>query len=404
MASQPGFRKLFKSDGRLTKNLFLLIIIAILISILWTIYSRTNIFPKDDFIEYWASGRINLTGGNPYDPIQMHAIEQSAGWTENEALMMLNPPWTLLYAMFLGIFSYPISRFLCFIIQLITICICTTLLWQIYTGEKRNEWISWLAALTFAPVLHALKSGQATVLILLGSVGFLYYQNKKSDFWAGISASLIMIKPQLLYILIIAILFWSITRRRYNILFGLFVGLIMSLTISMLFNPHIITQYLVMMKSYPIEIWMTSTLGTYLRLFLGPEKFYLQFIPLVIGLTWFLAYWYKNHGSFEWMANFPLLILVSIATTPYAWTLDSIVSLCCIIHITALFDFTHWTVKKGLIFSTYWLVNLSVAFLRVSQSWFWWYPVFLLIWYLLSYKHLSLQKQVRNNLPAPVST
>jgi hypothetical protein len=404
MASQPGFRKLFKSDGRLTKNLFLLIIIAILISILWTIYSRTNIFPKDDFIEYWASGRINLTGGNPYDPIQMHAIEQSAGWTKNEALMMLNPPWTLLYAMFLGIFSYPVSRFLCFIIQLITICICTTLLWQIYTGEKRNEWISWLAALTFAPVLHALKSGQATVLILLGSVGFLYYQNKKSDFWAGISASLIMIKPQLLYILIIAILFWSITRRRYNILFGLFVGLIMSLTISMLFNPHIITQYLVMMKSYPIEIWMTSTLGTYLRLFLGPEKFYLQFIPLVIGLTWFLAYWYKNHGSFEWMANFPLLILVSIATTPYAWTLDSIVSLCCIIHITALFDFTHWTVKKGLIFSTYWLVNLSVAFLRVSQSWFWWYPVFLLIWYLLSYKHLSLQKQVRNNLPAPVST
>jgi hypothetical protein len=404
MASQPGFRKLFSSDGRLTKNLFLLIIIAILISILWTIYLRTNIFPKDDFIEYWASGRINLTGGNPYDPFQMQAIEQSAGWSENDALMMLNPPWTLLFAMFLGLFSYPVSRFLCFIIQLITICICTTLLWQIYNGEKRNEWISWLAALSFAPVLHALKSGQATVLILLGSVGFLYFQNKKSDFWAGISASLIMIKPQLLYILIIAILFWSITRRRYNILLGLFVGLIVSLTISMLFNPHIITQYLVMMKSYPIEIWMTSTLGTYLRLFLGPEKFYLQFIPLVIGLTWFLAYWYKKHGSFEWKANFPLLILVSIATTPYAWTLDSIVSLCCIIHVTALFDFTHWTVKKVLIFSSYWIVNLSVAFLRVSQSWFWWYPVFLLIWYLFSYKHLSLQKQVRNSLPAAVST
>jgi hypothetical protein len=334
----------------------------------------------------------------------MYTIEQSAGWIENEALMMLNPPWTIMYAMFLGIFSYSVSRFLCFIVQLIIICMCTTVLWRLYGGEKRNEWISWIAALSFAPVLHALKSGQATVLILLGCVGFLYYLNKKSDLWAGISVSLVMIKPQLLYLFIIAVLFWSISRRRYNILLGLCVGLIVSLTISMFFNRHVISQYLVMVKTYPIEIWMTSTVGTYLRLFLGQEKFYLQFIPLVIGLAWFLAYWYKFSGSFEWKNNFPLLILVSIATTPYAWTLDSIVSLCCIIYITALFDFTDWTVKKALIFSSYWLVNLSVAFLRVSQSWFWWYPFFLLIWYLLSYKHLSNQKQARDNLLAPVIT
>jgi hypothetical protein len=404
MNEQPGLNKWFKSDGRLIKNLFLLIIIAILLSILWIIYSKSNIFPKDDFIEYWSSGRINLTGGNPYDPIQMYTIEQSAGWTENEALMMLNPPWTILFAMFLGIFSYPVSRFLCFIVQLIIICMCTTVLWRIYSGEKRNEWISWIAALSFAPVLHALKSGQATVLILLGCVGFLYYLNKKSDFWAGISVSLVMIKPQLLYLFIIAILLWSLTRHRYKIIIGICAGLIVSLMISMLFNPHVISQYLAMTKSYPIEIWMTSTLGTYLRLLLGPEKFYLQFIPLVIGLTWFVVYWYKNNGLFEWKTNFSLLILVSLATTPYAWTLDSILSLCCIIHIAALFDFTHWTVKKVLIFSAYWLVNLSVAFLRVSQSWFWWYPVFLLFWYLLSYRHLSLQKRARNDLLAPVIT
>ncbi len=404
MALKTGVSEWFKSYGRLLKNPFLLIIIAILFSILWTIYSRTTIFPKDDFIEYWASGRINLSGGNPYDPFQMQTIEQSAGWTGSDALMMLNPPWTLAYAMLLGVFSYPVSRFICFIIQLIIICLCAILLWRIYYGNKSNEWISLIAAISFAPVLHALKSGQATVLILLGSVGFLYFQNKKSYFWAGISASLIMIKPQLLYILIIAILFWSISHLKYTILIGLFIGLTVSLMISMIFNPHLVSQYLVMVKSYPVQIWMTSTLGTFLRSILGPEKFYLQFFPLVIGLSWFLIYWNKFHKSFQWTTSFPLFILVSIATTPYAWTLDSIVSLCCIIHITALFDFTHWTIKKGLIFSTYWFVNLSVAFLRVNQNWFWWYPVFLLFWYLLSYKHLFLQNQVRNNLTALGST
>ena len=33
----------------------------------------------DDFVEYWAAGKLNLTGGNPYDPVQIKAMEMQTG-------------------------------------------------------------------------------------------------------------------------------------------------------------------------------------------------------------------------------------------------------------------------------------------------------------------------------------
>ncbi len=85
------------------RNIFLLLIIIVLVAILWVIYSRIIVFPLQDFLEYWASGRLNITGGNPYDPNQMMTLEQTVGWNLDNALMMLNPPWVLSYAMLVGI-------------------------------------------------------------------------------------------------------------------------------------------------------------------------------------------------------------------------------------------------------------------------------------------------------------
>ena len=40
----------------------------------------TRQFPIDDFAEYWAAARLHLTGGNPYSPKQMMAMQKSIGW------------------------------------------------------------------------------------------------------------------------------------------------------------------------------------------------------------------------------------------------------------------------------------------------------------------------------------
>jgi len=58
-----------------------------------------KILPIDDFVEYWAAGRLNAQGEDPYDPNKLLPLEQAAGRDTDEAIMMWNPPWTLTLAM-----------------------------------------------------------------------------------------------------------------------------------------------------------------------------------------------------------------------------------------------------------------------------------------------------------------
>jgi hypothetical protein len=182
MGSLHKINARLKSINFSMRSVILGIIFLFLVVVLWLIYQRINVFPLDDYLEYWASGRIILAGGNPYDADQMLRIEQLAGWPVNEALMMLNPPWVLPYTMFLGLFSHPLSRFITFLVQIAIVCWCAVNLWKAYGGNKEKEWIAWLVVLTFGPILHAVKSGQITVLVLFGCVGFLILIHKEMDF------------------------------------------------------------------------------------------------------------------------------------------------------------------------------------------------------------------------------
>ena len=98
----------------------------------------------------------------------MLLIEKSVGWDEAEALMIFNPPIIFPITTFFGAINYPFSRFLWFVSQMFIISICSILLWKIYKGNKKNEWIAWIALLAFGPMLQALKVGQVTSLSSFG--------------------------------------------------------------------------------------------------------------------------------------------------------------------------------------------------------------------------------------------
>ena len=81
-------------------------------------------FMGDDFVEYWAAGKLNLTGGDPYDPEQLHPLELQTGVIEGEAVMMWNPPWMLIIAMPFGSLGYAFSRTFWMVLNIILIFIC----------------------------------------------------------------------------------------------------------------------------------------------------------------------------------------------------------------------------------------------------------------------------------------
>src|SRR5438034_11692182 len=55
-------------------------------------------WPLDDFAEYWAAGRLNAAGRNPYDRAEMLDEQRRIGWQPSDPDMMYNPPSTLALA------------------------------------------------------------------------------------------------------------------------------------------------------------------------------------------------------------------------------------------------------------------------------------------------------------------
>src|SRR5204863_239149 len=69
-----------------------------------------GVLPIDDFAEYWAAGKLNLSGGNPYDADRLTALQSPAGPPDDEpAIIMWNPPPTLTFVMPFGVPDYPVA-------------------------------------------------------------------------------------------------------------------------------------------------------------------------------------------------------------------------------------------------------------------------------------------------------
>jgi hypothetical protein len=77
--------------------LCLLVVLPILAYQLSGLVSSPGLL-ADDYVEYWAAGRLNLNGSNPYAADQLLPLERAAG-RKTEVLLMWNPPWTLALAM-----------------------------------------------------------------------------------------------------------------------------------------------------------------------------------------------------------------------------------------------------------------------------------------------------------------
>jgi hypothetical protein len=349
----------------------------------------------DDYVEYWAAGRLNLSGGNPYAADQLLPLERAVG-RKTEILLMWNPPWTLALAMPLALFSYPISRLLWLILSIVMILMATNWTWTLLGGSTQKRWLSSVIAFTFFPAIIVLRMGQIGPVLLLGVAGFLHFEHQKRYWLAGAFAALLAIKPHLLYLVCISILVWSIDRRRWGILGGGAIVLLSATLTSMMFNPHVISQYLgATMADSPL-VWMTPTFGSLLRVLLGPERTWLQFVPMGAGIFWLGLYGLRHHVDWLWVDRIPLLLLVSVVTAPFGWPFDQVVLIPAVLQAMIQMSATsRGRIVYGAIIS-YLAINIAAFAVhsRISDIWQLWLGPALLIWYLLAQRwsrHTSVQ-------------
>jgi Glycosyltransferase family 87 len=371
-----------------------LLAILILVACVFLLAQRSSVFQRkemvnlDDYVEYWAAGRLNLTGGNPYSPAQLLPLQLNAGRTFEVPVMMWNPPFTLALVMPFGAVDYPLSRFLWFLSQTTLVLFCASFIWRFYRGPPRFQWVAWLIAFSFLPTLFTLKTGQIPGLILLGTVLFLEFTKRRVWWLASLAFLLMAIKPHTIYLVPLAFLFWAVSQRRWTLLAGSGVVMALATGIALLFNPLVLKQYIYAIRHYPPSYWATPTLGGMLRYFIGIDHVWLQFLPTALGVVWFCFYWSKKRLDWNWPEQMPLLVAVSVLTASYGWTCDYVVLLLVILSIAAELIRRGWDPITRLAVGLYLVIDAVTIALNLTGGirndfWFMWLAPALAGWYFL---------------------
>ena len=326
-----------KSWLRQILAILLLGVSLILLFHLSPILMREEIVTGDDFVQYWLAGQLNLQGVDPYSPEHLRPVQLQVGWRQTVPLMMWNPPWTLPLIMPFAALDYPYARLLWFLVQTALLFFSATFIWRLYGGSPNRSWVAWLIAFTFYPTLYQLRKGQIGAVVLFGAVLFLMFSQRQTWWLAGLSLLFIAVKPQTLFIAEFAILFWAISRRRWDLMAGCVISALLAVGISLFFNPMVLKQYFyaITHQPPPLERWATPTIGSTLRYFLGADKMWLQIVPTVLGVIWFCFYWLKERHTWNWPEQMPILVAVSVLTTSYGWVHDYVVLLLVILPVAA---------------------------------------------------------------------
>jgi hypothetical protein len=303
------------------------------------IYALTR--PLHDFVEYWTAGHLLLKHGNPYSLNEMFREQQNWGWKERVPLMFLSPPWALLFIAPLGLTdSYVTAWLLWTLVMAVVVALSSRLLMDVYFDELRIPEISdtvfyrCLFGFTFYPILLCFKFAQTAPLMLLGLAGFLWFESKNRLVMAGAALSLTLVKPQLFYLVWIALVFASLQQRRWKILTSAIAATATLTAIALTLDPKVIVQYWELARG-PYAQVIPSGITAGLRRLLGGSAFWIQLIPPCIGLVWFAWYWRQHRLNWSWRERMPTLVTISVVTSAYGWIFDETVLVLPIIAMAA---------------------------------------------------------------------
>jgi hypothetical protein len=279
--------------------------------------------PLQDFMTYWVSGRLLLTGRDPYCSRAILLIEHSLGWHDASPLILLNPPWALFFPAAVALFPFTAAHYgwygACIALEFVSVLG----LWRYFGGQWRDSWIAVLIVGSLIPAIVAEHMGQVTPLMLAALSAFLFALRGKWYALAGVCLLGISPKPHLLYLVILAVMLWTFQEKRWRLLFTASLGLGSAFAVTYAFNPNVKDYF----SATHAAITTTCGVGAILRASFGLQHQWLQFVPLLAGLSWFGWYWKKYRQAWKWSDRIPALILVSICSSPYFWAHDFVLAL-----------------------------------------------------------------------------
>jgi hypothetical protein len=267
------------------------------------------------------------------------------------------------------------------LLQLGLILGCGVVLWRYFAPDDDRYWIGLVLAATFVPGLIALRMGQISPWLLLGITGFLWAQRAQRARWdllAGAALALLLIKPHVTYLFLLAALWWAWREHRRRVLIGWLAALIGASVLVALVSSDVFAQYLRAAAGPPLY-WAPPTLGTWLRLLFGPEHGWLQFLPPLVGGLALVIWLWRRRGPWCWEDVTGPLLLASSVTAAYGWSYDQLVLLPVVVVMVSRLRFASQSRRVAilaiLVITQFLLVAMNR--LRMGDEFFIWYPLVL---------------------------
>lgn len=309
-----------------------------------------------DFISYWGAARLLATHHNPYDAAAILKLENDAGSSFTNPLIMRNPPWSLFLVAPLGWLRAPIA-----------VLVWTMSLIVIALGSVRLLWTEQskpvpLTAFLFAPLLACEMAGQISMLLLLGAALFFRLERER-PFIGGLALTLLLLKPHLFLPFWIVLLLEVWRRRQLRMLAGIAAGLAPAIAFAMHADPQIWSHYLTAARGENIATQYFPNLPCALRAVVPGKPLWLQLLPALCCAGWTCWFWMRHRHHWDWSEHGSLLLAASALTAPYSWVVDQVLFLPVVLS-----GFLLASKPKALMFSAVNLVAAVVVFREVSLS------------------------------------
>ena len=223
----------------------------------------------------------------------------------------------------LGFLSYKAAFAVWAVMSIVVIAGCARAVWNLCTPTPSLA--PALLSLLFGPTVVILMLGQLTVLVLLGITLFLILAERNRDWLAGASLLLVVAKPHVAFLFLLAVLLWILYFKRWKILVSGAVAFTAATIAAIAINPHIYSQFLDRTRLVVHETESYPNLGG--ALYAASGHHILALLPQLIGLIWLVFYWRRHRVDWDWKSDGMVVLLVSVATSYYSYPYDEVLVL-----------------------------------------------------------------------------
>jgi hypothetical protein len=289
-----------------------------------------------DFLPYWASVRLLLSGQNPYDTQALSAIILHTAGPGGAFMRVYTPPALAGLLIPFGLLPFNIALLAWTIASVALFLVGLHLVYQTIQPphDHRTLVIKFAFILSFYPTFLAIKLGQIIPLLFCCIAFFFANQAKLDDrrkgFLSGVALAVCTVKPHLFLPFLVGVFLWTLRAGMWRLARGFFVGVAFLWSFPVCFNPRVYGLYLNSDLSNSLN-WRTPSVGFWLAELCGGWA-YLMFVPLLLGcgyalLTGLVAPMDQGAPRFE----VPCLMPLSLACAPYLWMYDFVLLIPAIV-------------------------------------------------------------------------